>query len=203
MKLCSRAMSRQLCATRRSVRKRDEGEKIFLFARRPRIKSERFCNHRSRYRRVRGKNISLDAELLTNHRPLESVESMRFYRRSDDNAEKGKRRKARARARARGVSAAPHGKPGRLCTGERFIASVKGRRDARRHITIIHFVNSAHLYNGFRVRIKSEQLYSFSVAWRESKCLLAGPGRARVLIIFCEAFAHYFALPRPYVTARS
>jgi len=74
-----------------------------------------------------------------------------------------------------------HIENGRFCK-RRFIASVRGRRDVRRHITIIHFVNSAHLYNGFRVRIKSEQLYSFSVAWRESKCLLTPPARERFLL---------------------
>jgi len=89
-----------------------------------------------------------------------------------------------------------HIENGRFCK-RRFIASVRGRRDVRRHITIIHFVNSAHLYNGFRVRIKSEQLYSFSVAWRESKCLLTHPARERFLL-FSARLPHASC---PYVIA--
>lgn len=124
------------------------------------------------------------------HRFLESAKPARFYLgdlRAWMITQKGKTKERGSTQRIR------HNENGRFCK-RRFIASVRGRRDVRRYITIIHFVNSAHLYNGFRVRIKSEQLYSFGVAWRESKCLLTPPARERVLIIFCEASAHYSAL---------
>jgi len=84
----------------------------------------------------------------------------RPHDRRRDNANGGWREREKARVRAR-VRRAESGR----FRGRRFMASASERRGcAWRHITIIHFVNSATpRHNGFRVRIKSEQLYSL---WR-------------------------------------
>lgn len=73
----------------------------------------------------------------------------------------------------RGTKAYSRGTGLKIVVWQETIYSIsKGRRDVWRHITIIHFVNNAHFYNRFCVRIRSEQLHSFRPPWSESKCPL-------------------------------